>query len=234
IDAISFFVSAISVWLIQAPEAAAPGSMKQDMRREIAEGITVVLRHPLLRPTAACTLSREFFGGMYGPLVVPYIALDPGFGPGILGTIWAVGAVRRCSGRTRQPADWDRPGHDRGIAPVRFGDVPGSARTGSDSHRCVATDPSAGLWRWRSNPLPDQHGQPAAGDYAGAIAWPGQCEHGVPAARRDAGRLAARRAIGRGNRCAVDALSWRFRNSAFHTLAGALAAPCAARSSRCY
>src|SRR5437899_6789326 len=34
IDAISFLVSAISVWLIQAPEQAAPVNIKLDMRRE--------------------------------------------------------------------------------------------------------------------------------------------------------------------------------------------------------
>jgi MFS family permease len=93
IDAISFFVSAISVWLIQAPEHAAPVNIKLDMRREIAEGISAVLRHPLLRATAACTLSREFFGGIYGPLVVLYMARDLGFAPGVLGTIWAVGGI---------------------------------------------------------------------------------------------------------------------------------------------
>jgi predicted MFS family arabinose efflux permease len=71
----------------------APVNLKQNMRREIGEGISAVLRHPLLRATAACTLSREFFGGIYGPLVVLYMARDLGFAPGILGTIWAVGGI---------------------------------------------------------------------------------------------------------------------------------------------
>jgi hypothetical protein len=55
--------------------------------------LSAVLHHRLLRVLAACTLSKEFFGGMYDALVVLYMARDLGFAPGILGTIWAVGGV---------------------------------------------------------------------------------------------------------------------------------------------
>ena len=93
IDAISFGVSAVSVWLIHAPEQAAAHDAQPNMRREITEGLRAVFYHPLLRATAACRLSQEFFGGMYGTLVVLYMARDLGFAPGILGTIWAVGGI---------------------------------------------------------------------------------------------------------------------------------------------
>jgi MFS family permease len=93
IDAISFVVSAVSVWLIRAPEQAAAHDAQPNMRREIAEGLRAVLDHPLLRATAACSLSQEFFGGMYGTLVVLYMVRDLGFAPGILGTIWAMGGI---------------------------------------------------------------------------------------------------------------------------------------------
>ncbi|HXJ41427.1 MAG TPA: MFS transporter, partial [Bryobacteraceae bacterium] len=44
-------------------------------------------------PLAACTLSKEFFGGMFGPLVLLYLVRDVGFSPGVLGSIFAVGGV---------------------------------------------------------------------------------------------------------------------------------------------
>ena len=93
IDAISFVVSAMSVWLIHAPEPAPACDLQPNIRREIAEGLSAVLHNRLLRALAACTLSKEFFGGMYGALVVLYMARDLGFSPGILGTIWAVGGI---------------------------------------------------------------------------------------------------------------------------------------------
>jgi predicted MFS family arabinose efflux permease len=93
IDAVSFAVSAISIWLVRAPEQAAAPAVQPSMRREIIAGLRFVLHHPLLRATAGCTLSKEFFGGMYGALVVLYMVRDLGFAAGILGTIWALGGL---------------------------------------------------------------------------------------------------------------------------------------------
>jgi predicted MFS family arabinose efflux permease len=93
IDAISFVLSAVSVWLIRVPEQAAERDAKPNMQREIKEGLRALLHQPLLRATATCRLSQEFFGGMYGTLVVLHMARDLGFAPGILGTIWAVGGI---------------------------------------------------------------------------------------------------------------------------------------------
>jgi predicted MFS family arabinose efflux permease len=63
------------------------------MRREIAEGLRALFHHAILRATAACMLTREFFSGMYGALVVLYMARDLGFATGLLGMIWAVGGI---------------------------------------------------------------------------------------------------------------------------------------------
>ena len=93
IDAISFIFSAISVWLIRAPEQVAAYDAQPNLRREIAEGLTAVRDHPFLRATAACTLSQKFFSGIFSTLAVLYMVRDLGFAPGILGTIWAVGGV---------------------------------------------------------------------------------------------------------------------------------------------
>jgi MFS family permease len=49
LDACSFAVSAISVWLISAPEPAAHATPHENLRDEILEGMKVILGHPLLR-----------------------------------------------------------------------------------------------------------------------------------------------------------------------------------------
>jgi Na+/melibiose symporter-like transporter len=93
IDAVSFVVSAFSVRLIRAPEREPAREPGPGMHHEIAEGIRVVLQDRLLRSLALCTLTKEFFAGIYGALVVLYMVRGLGFAPGILGTFWAVGGV---------------------------------------------------------------------------------------------------------------------------------------------
>ena len=92
-DAASFAVSAGSLALIGAPEPQPQPSPEPDMFSEINEGVRTILHHPLLRAMAACTLTKEFFGGMFGTLVLLYLARDLGFAPAILGSIFAVGGV---------------------------------------------------------------------------------------------------------------------------------------------
>ena len=93
VDAFSFIVSAIALGRIRTPEPALTNDLQQGMRREIVEGLRAVMDHPVLRATTLCKLSQELFTGMYGTLVVLYVARDLGFSPGALGTIWAVGGL---------------------------------------------------------------------------------------------------------------------------------------------
>lgn len=93
VDASSFVISAISMWFIRVPEQAAIRDVEPNLPREITEGLRALLHHTILRTTAACTISQEFFFGIYGALAVLYMARDLGFAPGILGTIWAVGGI---------------------------------------------------------------------------------------------------------------------------------------------
>lgn len=93
VDALSFIVSAFAVARIRTPEPAPANDSQQGMRREIVEGLRAVMGDPVLRATTLCKLSQELFTGMYGTLVVLYVARDLGFAPGVLGTIWAVGGL---------------------------------------------------------------------------------------------------------------------------------------------
>jgi MFS family permease len=49
LDALSFLVSAISVWLIRVPEPPAHTTPHESLREEILGGMKVILAHPLLR-----------------------------------------------------------------------------------------------------------------------------------------------------------------------------------------
>ena len=103
IDAVSFVVSAISVWLIRAREPILTPQEHPNMRREIADGLKTVIHQPLLRASAVAVLLRGLAGGIYGALVVLYMSRGLGFNPGILGMIWAVGGVSSFLGAAFAP-----------------------------------------------------------------------------------------------------------------------------------
>ncbi len=93
IDAVSFVVSALFVRLIRTVEPRESLVSREPMRTEIWEGLREVVRHPILRPLAACIVTLGVSGGAYGTLVVLYMSEGLGFEPGILGMIWAVGGI---------------------------------------------------------------------------------------------------------------------------------------------
>lgn len=104
IDAISFVVSALSVWWIRTPEPVPARSGHHDMRAEIAEGLRTIRNDRLLRSLAVCSLSKDFFIGIYGALVLLYMTRGLGFNPGVLGVIFAVGGVSSFFGAMATPA----------------------------------------------------------------------------------------------------------------------------------
>jgi predicted MFS family arabinose efflux permease len=103
IDAGSFVISAISVWLIRAREPVLTPQQHPNMRREIADGLKTVIHQPLLRASAVSVLFRGLAGGIYGALVVLYMSRGLGFNPGILGMIWAVGGISSFLGAAFAP-----------------------------------------------------------------------------------------------------------------------------------
>jgi MFS family permease len=65
LDAVSFLVSTAFMIPIRKPETLpekTEGAPKPKMLPELKEGLAFVLRHPYLRPIAACTGSANFFG----------------------------------------------------------------------------------------------------------------------------------------------------------------------------
>ena len=63
-DAISYAVSVASLLAIRAREEPPRLDRHRTLRAEISEGLSFVLRHPILRKIVACTGTANLFGGM--------------------------------------------------------------------------------------------------------------------------------------------------------------------------
>jgi MFS family permease len=63
-DAVSYAVSVASLLAIRAREEPPHPDQRQPLRKEIAEGLSFVLRHPILRKIVACTGTANLFGSM--------------------------------------------------------------------------------------------------------------------------------------------------------------------------
>ena len=103
VDALSYLGSAMLIWRSRvaqdlqgdgraAPPVEAtprPGALWTEAR----EGLALLWRDPILRTLAVV----EFFGAggqqMFGALILVYLSRDLGFGPGVLGLIFAVGGI---------------------------------------------------------------------------------------------------------------------------------------------
>ena len=72
-DAISYAVSVASLLAIRAPEEPPHPDQRQRLRTEIAEGLSFVLRHPILRKIVACTGTANLFGSMAVALEIIFL-----------------------------------------------------------------------------------------------------------------------------------------------------------------
>jgi MFS family permease len=94
VDAVSFAVSAISLQLIRSPEPARPvRETPTPIRREIVEGLQLVLRHRLLLPLALRSIVAHVAGSFYGVLYVIYLLQDLHLSPFLLGVVVSAGGV---------------------------------------------------------------------------------------------------------------------------------------------
>ncbi|HEY6313069.1 MAG TPA: MFS transporter [Streptosporangiaceae bacterium] len=72
-DAISYVVSVASLAAIRAREQPPEPDQRQPLRKEIAEGLWFVLRHPILRKIVACTGTANLFGAMAMALEIIFL-----------------------------------------------------------------------------------------------------------------------------------------------------------------
>lgn len=100
-DAISFLVSAVSVFLIRKPER--PYQAPTETPHPIA-GLRFVFGHPLLRPLACFSITTFFSMGFLGPLYVLYAIRELHITPAELGIAIAMGGAGSLVGATFAPA----------------------------------------------------------------------------------------------------------------------------------
>jgi MFS family permease len=92
-DALSFLVSAAFIGRIRHAELVHNRSTRRSLRVEIGEGLSFVLRHPLLRRIVVCTGASNFFSTVTGTLLVLYMIRRLGLSEALVGVVFSAGAV---------------------------------------------------------------------------------------------------------------------------------------------
>jgi predicted MFS family arabinose efflux permease len=90
LDALSFLWSACLVWSIRSPEPRPaerrPGNT---LRGDIAEGLSLIFRHPVLRSLAGCSATMNLFNHALYAVLLLYVARDLALSATALGVILA-------------------------------------------------------------------------------------------------------------------------------------------------
>ncbi|WP_157782378.1 MFS transporter [Sulfobacillus thermosulfidooxidans] len=94
LDALSFIVSALTLWAIRRPESGstpmiAPERVRVDMR----DGLLILWRHPMLRHVALIDGVNNIFFGLSASVYMLYISRGLHLGPVLQGVLYAVGGV---------------------------------------------------------------------------------------------------------------------------------------------
>jgi MFS family permease len=94
VDAASFFISALFLVFVRAPEPApTPRAAHKTIWKEIGEGLRVVVLNPLLRSIAGCTATSNLGNNIWQAILILYITRRLGLGAGVIGVIYATGSV---------------------------------------------------------------------------------------------------------------------------------------------
>lgn len=94
VDAISFAVSAVSLWLIRTPEPARPTrDAASRIHVEIIEGLRLVREHRVLLPMAARAVIAHVAGSFYGVLYTIYLVQELRLSPLLLGIVISAGGI---------------------------------------------------------------------------------------------------------------------------------------------
>ena len=97
VDAVSYLVSAASLLAIRgrepAPATGRDGAPRIGFRREVAEGLRVTYRNPVLRAMAGLAATYNFFSQVIEALLVLYATQELDLSAGLIGLIVASGSV---------------------------------------------------------------------------------------------------------------------------------------------
>ena len=93
VDAISFVVSAFAIGSIRAPEQPRRLETNGSLRADLAAGLRYVAREPLMRAVAGSAATLNFFGMAMYAVIVLYAVRELGLSAGLVGLVFAGGAV---------------------------------------------------------------------------------------------------------------------------------------------
>jgi predicted MFS family arabinose efflux permease len=93
VDAVSFLLSALFIGRIARPDVVPDRTARRPLRTEIGEGLSFVVRHPLLRRMVACTGLANLAGSITGALLVLYAVRELGLTESVVGLVFSAGAV---------------------------------------------------------------------------------------------------------------------------------------------
>ncbi|HEX5534113.1 MAG TPA: MFS transporter [Actinomycetales bacterium] len=91
--AICMIASVTFVWRIRHTESPPARADRRPLRTEIAEGLSFVLKHPLLVRITACTALSNFFSAMTASLLVLYVLRVLGLNETVIGLVMSAGSV---------------------------------------------------------------------------------------------------------------------------------------------
>lgn len=92
-EAAGYLLSAVFLGRTRDSEVRAPAAARRPLRAEIREGLSFVVRHPLISRIAACTGGMNFSGMLIFTLMPVLVLRNLGLGPQGMGLIMTVGAA---------------------------------------------------------------------------------------------------------------------------------------------
>jgi predicted MFS family arabinose efflux permease len=97
-DAVSFLISAFSIWRIRKSEPPAKASANPHMQREILEGLREAWNNPVLRVLTRRTATAAFSAGFIACLYMVFAIRELHLSPALLGGIIAIGGASNLFG----------------------------------------------------------------------------------------------------------------------------------------
>jgi MFS family permease len=98
IDATSFLISGLLLRSIRTSMPPRADASHAGMLADAAVGIRLVLRHPVLRPIAACSATMNLFYQMLAAVYILYITVQLQVPPALVGIVFGIGSLAALGG----------------------------------------------------------------------------------------------------------------------------------------